>query len=159
MANPIMKIVLGILTLVSVFCIGVSYGFKSGAENQANLESVALGAILTAQVNRLQSGSEKDLRDVEGLMEFYIDFGIDSFNRYQTDGNKILSSVFLEGHLDVLDKSIISLSKFRMDRPDKSNHEQIARLYDADEEKQYLDILKARNETIAQYGAKELTRK
>ncbi|MBV1909328.1 MAG: hypothetical protein KUG78_08395 [Kangiellaceae bacterium] len=152
------KLVIGVVALVSVFCIGVSYGFKHGAENRANLESVVLGAVLTAQVNRLQSGTEDDVRNVEGLMNFYIDFGIDGFNWYQTDGNQFLSNMFLEEHVNLIEKSIITISKFRTENPDKSNPELVANLYEAEEKKLYLETLEARKQTIAIYEVKELTK-
>ena len=122
------------------------------------MESVVLGAVLTAQVNRLQSGTEDDVRNVEGLMNFYIDFGIDGFNWYQTDGNQFLSNMFLEEHVNLIEKSIITISKFRTENPDKSNPELVANLYEAEEKKLYLETLEARKQTIAIYEVKELTK-
>ena len=152
MKSSILKLAFGVALLAVVFLLGVGFGFKQGARNSLSLEGVALGHILTAQVKRLHSGTEKDIKDIESLMTFYIDFGIDSFNWYETNGNHFLSELFLEGHTDFLDKSIKGLSKFRLENPNTEDQNLIADLFDGEEKKLFLEKIEARKKTVSLYG-------
>lgn len=152
MKSSVLKLAFGIVILTVVFSLGVGFGFKQGSRNALSLEGVALGNILTAQAKRLHSGTDEDIKNIESLMTFYIDFGIDSFNWYETNGNHFLSELFMEGHTDLLEKGIRELSKYRIENPNTDDQNLVADLFDDEEKKLFLEKIEARKKTVSLYG-------
>ncbi len=100
------------------FCLGVLYGFNQGVNNYAALESVLVGYINTAQVNRLESGNSEDIKNVRGYLLIGVDHGLRQYSWYQEKGNHLLSNLLLSDHVSVLEKSAGKLAAFRSQNPE-----------------------------------------
>jgi hypothetical protein len=100
------------------FCLGAFYGFNQGVHNYAALDSVLVGYMNTAQVNRLKSDSIEDAKNVRGYLLIGVDRALDQYTWYQEKGNHLLSNFFLADHVALLDKSVRGLTAFRAQNPE-----------------------------------------
>jgi hypothetical protein len=134
------------------FCLGGFYGFNQGVQNYAALESVLVGYMNTAQVNRLKSGSNEEIKNVSGYLLVGVDHGLDQYAWYEEKGNHFLSNLLLADHTNLLDKSIQGIASFRSENPEV---DLAGVLNDEESKNRYAEMYAKRQSVILEFGKTE----
>ncbi|ABD81086.1 hypothetical protein [Saccharophagus degradans] len=149
-------VLIALTLLFGAFAGGMKYGFNVGVENYHHLENVLSSNVDVLRAMDLKGGSEKELKHIYWEYENSINRAIDSYNWYQNSGNHVFSKVFLSGHLENLDKSIINLSRYRREHPvEMETDVMVCELSEAETQRALcLERLEKRRDTVNKYGAK-----
>ena len=117
---------IGIASVVILFSSGSAwYGFWKGVEHGGALETTALGALSTAQIKRLKSGSSDDINGVIGFLEYYVDHGLNQYNWYEESGSKLWGNLLADDYEESLTRSAKFAAEYRAENPENTIVESI----------------------------------
>ncbi|MDO6568153.1 hypothetical protein Q4561_13860 [Alteromonas sp. 1_MG-2023] len=116
----------GITLAVFLFSSGSAwYGYWKGVEHGGALETTALGALSTAQIKRLKSGTPDDINAVIGFFEYYVDHGLNQYNWYDENGSKFWGNLLANDYEESLIRSAKLVAIYRAENPENTMIESI----------------------------------
>ncbi len=106
------------LALIGITVFSTWIGFKKGLEHGGAIEATSLGAISTAQISRLESGTQEDIDNVIALFEIYVNHGLDQFYWYSEYGNSFWANFVTDNYEDKMLTSVKIIAQYRKKNPE-----------------------------------------
>lgn len=115
-----------VLSLLLLFSSGSAwYGFWKGVEHGGALETTAFGALSTAQIKRLKSGSSDDVNNVIGFFEFYVDHSLNQYGWYEESGSELWGRLLADDYEESLVNAAKIAAEYREENPEPAIIEKI----------------------------------